>query len=1530
MDAGEKKRGLSSKVKHVWNRLFDSPGQSRAPTLRAPFRPDDATRSFDIQSAVASPVPSVVSTPGSSRVTPAFIPRVPPSILETESEATSSLPAAALAPSYRPTPGQPVQAGLIGALRAIHKPAAAFPPLQAVISDLISCVEAVEISSAHHREYEELAASLKAASDSLARHQQESRSVRTSELIERISMLVAEQVAIITKKQGRAKGRYVAEAEQDEADILSAYRRIDGLLRQLSADATLNLCHTIDQQHIITLLEALSASKLAVYDSRLSEEVGRRACTKQTRMKVLSDLSDWSLNPDVPNICWLNGMAGTGKTTVAYTFAKALKARKALGASFFCTRTSGECRDVGQIIPTIAYQLADYSPSFRSALVGALEKNRNISSCTASSQCERLLREPLLAVKSAMPEGVVVVIDALDECTNPKGAGMILDILFQVAADLPLKFFVTSRPEPDIRQRMQRQSDHARSVCVLHEIEASLVRADIRLYLREELNEGGVSESDLDRLAELSGTLFIYAATAIRYIREAGTMIDQDRLDAILSSSSGSVYQHAEVDSLYTTILEAAVYKPGREPHEQTKMLSILWSAVCTREPVNVDTLAALSGMNASKANILLQPLYSVLHVSEATHTVSTLHASFPDFMFDKTRSAQFYCDEAQHSQLLAKQCFDIMEDQLRFNICNLQTSYVPDSEVQDLQSRIDKTISPTLSYVAHHWGDHLMQAPINELWQAPLQEFFSRRLLFWLEILSLKRSLVVGIVMLSGLKLWLMGDRLLGDLGKAIDDSWVFLSKLAAGAVSQSTAHIYISALPFCHHSSFVYQRYWPRTRRLLSVRGSVVERSQSPLLATWTMHSEPFALSLYPDGSRLAIGFLDGTVHILDPHSGTLVLGPLSGHTGLVRSISFSPDGSMFVSGSFDTTIIVWDAYTGARLVGPVKAHDDQTLSVCFSSDGKHILSGSMDGTTRIWDSRTGSLVPNSITRHTHPVLHAAFFPGDRYIACGLESVEVKQSDECPMVVLSTSTGEQVPGWHMQQGSPMRVMSFSPDGRHAITGHNSGDVRVWSVQGGTVIHELAKVHSSWIRSIAFSPSGSKLLTASADGTMYAWGPQSGYGEPWLFGRHQQDARSVVFSPDGTRAISCSSDRTVKLWNALYSISDRQPWKAPTEPVRSVVVSPDGSHIAAASDDHAIYMFSAHDGTATLEPLVAHTDTIYSVRFSHDGRHIASGGADQAICLWDGRSGKLLSGPLRLHTGSIRSVLFSPDGRWVVSASSDNTMRIWGVGDGTLAPSDLVARHESTVNSASFSSDGKRVVSGCGDGTIGVWNPQTVSLLLGPFGSRTHTGEINSVTFSPNDALIASGSADGTVSVFDSYTGHLVLGPLSAHADLVRSVVFSPDGAHILSGSNDRTVRVWRVKDGAAVCEPMEGHQDWVLSVAYSPDGAYIVSSSYDSAIRVRKAPGVGSSSSSRPISSFPGQTEPHSAITGGLRISDDGWARNDKSQLVFWVPSDMVGIFPTSPDSFGIGSQGTLRIDYGQPLFVGGEWNRCYVDAE
>ncbi|KAF8748017.1 hypothetical protein RHS01_11115 [Rhizoctonia solani] len=355
------------------------------------------------------------------------------------------------------------------------------------------------------------------------------------------------------------------------------------------------------------------------------------------------------------------------------------------------------------------------------------------------------------------------------------------------------------------------------------------------------------------------------------------------------------------------------------------------------------------------------------------------------------------------------------------------------------------------------------------------------------------------------------------------------------------------------------------------------------------------------------------------------------------------------------------------------------------------------------------------------------------------------------------------------------------------------------------------------------------------------------------------------------------------------------------------VAISPDGSRIAVAGGDKAIYMFNTHDGTAALQPLVAHTGEISSVAFSLNGRYLASGGDDNGICLWDATSGKLLSGPVAGHENCIWSVSFSPDSRCIVSASSDKTIRTWDVDDETLAPTALVGTHDDKVNSAVFSPDGRHIVSGCDDKKIWMWNSQMLSLVFDPFGWQQHEGPIRSVTFSPDGRLIASGSGDGTICIFGSHSGELVLGPLKGHQHSVKSVVFSPDGDYIVSGSEDQSVRVWRVGDGAPACEALEGIK--IKSSRWHAPGR-----------------GVGSDLS---LSAFSTSDERqlHYAIAGGLTINSDGWARNHNSQLLFWVPSDLLNLFPRPETAYTIGPEGTLRADYSKRLLLGDEWHRCFA---
>jgi 2-phosphoglycerate kinase len=65
---------------------------------------------------------------------------------------------------------------------------------------------------------------------------------------------------------------------------------------------------------------------------------GHKGCLKGTRRDVLDEIELWTRDFDKPPIFWLNGLAGTGKTTIAQMAAERVFADRQLGASFFCSQ----------------------------------------------------------------------------------------------------------------------------------------------------------------------------------------------------------------------------------------------------------------------------------------------------------------------------------------------------------------------------------------------------------------------------------------------------------------------------------------------------------------------------------------------------------------------------------------------------------------------------------------------------------------------------------------------------------------------------------------------------------------------------------------------------------------------------------------------------------------------------------------------------------------------------------------------------------------------------------------------------------------------------------------------------------------------------------------------------------------------------------------------------------------------------------------------------------------------------------------
>jgi hypothetical protein len=282
----------------------------------------------------------------------------------------------------------------------------------------------------------------------------------------------------------------------------------------------------------------------------------------------------------------------------------------------------------------------------------------------------------------------------------------------------------------------------------LHEIERSLVQADISIYLQRALDESGVSPTseEIKRLAAYAGNLFIVAATAVRYIVGHGSGISahrsRQRMQATLAmneAGSADTSKYKSIDSLYHGILEQVLEKGHLDKDEVEEVYQVLWTTVCMREPISIETLSKMLAMESSTVLDGVGQLQSVLHHSKATGMVSTFHASFPDFMFSKDRASRFFCDQVIHDRNLARSCFDLMQKQLRFNICSIETSHCLDKDIPDLKDRLEECVSSELFYACRYWADHLQTTSVSDETTSLLRRFLYEHLLFWIEVVSLK-----------------------------------------------------------------------------------------------------------------------------------------------------------------------------------------------------------------------------------------------------------------------------------------------------------------------------------------------------------------------------------------------------------------------------------------------------------------------------------------------------------------------------------------------------------------------------------------------------------------------------------------------------------------------------------------------------------------------------------------------------------------------------------------------------------------------
>ena len=497
----------------------------------------------------------------------------------------------------------------------------------------------------------------------------------------------------------------------------------------------------------------------------------RRGCLKGTRNAVLDEIESWSKDLKMSPVYWLNGLAGTGKSTIAQTIAERIFADGRLGASFFCSRDFGDRRDLRYIFPTLAFQLAHKYPEFRSILVPLLQSNPDIVHESLYNQMEALIVRPL----GPSDISTVIVIDALDECVDEDPQSAILSVMGRLVEGIPnVKFFITGRPEPRIRSGFRLGLLRPLTdVFVLHEVEPSVVNADIRLYLKHGLRElanrsggeqdGWPTDKQLDLLCERAAGLFVYAVATLKFLDHPFTPPSK-KLDVIVRAPRSTTYEgkakvrsSTTLDSLYLSAFQDAFN--GMDTEDDEKVRVVIGTVILAVNPLSPSAIATLVNLGKQEVMNLLRLIQSLLKLSDDPDSpVLPFHKSFPDFIADPLRCSdrRFHISHETGHLELTLNCLRLMSNGLGQNLLSLP-DYALNSEVKDLQARVDNHISAALQYACKSWCNHLIEVKGDITTIIPaLHGFLQERFLAWLEVLSVIGATMEGVVALEKLIPWL------------------------------------------------------------------------------------------------------------------------------------------------------------------------------------------------------------------------------------------------------------------------------------------------------------------------------------------------------------------------------------------------------------------------------------------------------------------------------------------------------------------------------------------------------------------------------------------------------------------------------------------------------------------------------------------------------------------------------------------------------------------------------------------------------
>ena len=467
-----------------------------------------------------------------------------------------------------------------------------------------------------------------------------------------------------------------------------------------------------------------------------------------------SDFQKWR-NDEYSRLLWIKGDPGKGKTMllcgIINEFKKSM-AKTDLLSYFFCQATDSRINSATAVLRGLLFLLIDQQPS----LVSHIKKNHDQAGkalfedanawVTLSEIFTHILHDPSL-------NSTYLIIDALDECVAdlPK----LLDFVVQKSCVSPrVKWIISGRNRPDIEERLKRVG---RKVMLSLELNAESVSTAVSVFIQDRVRQLAENKKYDDKMRDtVSDHLSLHANDTFLWValvcRNLENTPRRKTLAKLKSFPPG-------LSSFYERMMQQICNLDDIDDTDMCKR--VLAFITIVYRPITLEELTSLIEMHEDIADNLdsIQEIIglcgSFLTIRQGT--IYFVHQSAKDFLVTKSVNDIFPSGKEEVHYKIFSKSLQIMFKTLRRDMYSLGALGYPAEQVR----QPDPDPLAASRYSCIYWIDHLCDWNSNSSADhsvdlqdgGVVHEFMRKKYLYWLEALSLCKSMSKVIVSIAKLE---------------------------------------------------------------------------------------------------------------------------------------------------------------------------------------------------------------------------------------------------------------------------------------------------------------------------------------------------------------------------------------------------------------------------------------------------------------------------------------------------------------------------------------------------------------------------------------------------------------------------------------------------------------------------------------------------------------------------------------------------------------------------------------------------------